>query len=233
MKKNTIITQLGRTASRWQNNFLRSLGLKSFHEPIGGWQENCFDKDLSWSHYLNTRLSCRPSNWVHDPASTDKLSGCDLRDIIEEKEFIEVGYSSLPYITNVPCDWKLLGVVRHPKKWVYSATNNRFFYDHMSWHPITFEDYANIWVNHTKRMVKLCERIYRCEDFNTTGYAYFAQEFGIYNAEPLPENLSQKQNYKRSKEKIENDDLSWWPIVEEMANYFNYDPENKTEKILL
>lgn len=226
MNKNTIVLQQGRTASRWQYGFLRELGLKVFHEPIGGWPPNKFDTEQSWNHYLNTRMSCRPSNFAHDPVVVAKFGGMDLREVIENKEYIEVGYASLPFARNIPCDWRALGVVRHPQTWIYSAVTYRFFNDQISWKPATCEDYAKLWMEHNTLIKSVAERMYRMEDLSRYP-EMFAQEFGVFhsvdNAADSYLDWRSDDAQVRHEKTVADDDGSWWSIVEELADHFGYE----------
>lgn len=223
---NTIIAQLGRTASRWQYSFLKQFGFKVFHEPIGGWEEHQFDKDLSWNHYLNTRMSCRPSN-SDDPVVIGKYNCMDLRDVITSGEYIEVGFASMPFIESVPFDWRLLGVVRHPQTWIYSASYFNFYKHHISWKPEGLYDYARIWNEYNRSILKQASRTYRIEDFKDHS-EMFVQEFGYYK-KLLPEQLMPHSDImedirvKDFQDKVANfDDGSWWEIVEELADELDY-----------
>jgi hypothetical protein len=244
MKKNTIIAQLARTGSRWQHAFLRNLGFKAFHEPTGGWPEGKFDIPLSWNHYLTTRFSCNPVNFIDNfedsPSKTDynramaeKLYGNDLRDVIENSDYIEVGYASLPYIVNVPCDWRLLGAVRHPQKWIYSAFLNRFYHNQISWKPSTLGDYAKIWNDYNSLILKHSERVFRMEDFYPMP-EIFAQQFGHFAPLTKEQRTIEKATtgdafivnstlrINKEKELNQNDDFSWWPIVADLSEKFGY-----------
>lgn len=244
MKKNIIIAQLARTGSRWQHAFLRELGFKAFHEPTGGWPPNKFDTPLSWNHYLTTRLSCNPNNFLdnfekdpnkekYNESMAEKLYGNDLRDVIEQREYIEVGFTSLPYIENVPCDWRLLGVVRHPQTWVHSAYSYGFYKDHISWRPSTLEDYAKIWNHYNNLILKHSERIFKMEDFYPRP-EMFAQQFNYFkdltDKQKTIENSTTGRSFRsipiqRAKMQQEihlKDKCEWWNIVEKLADEFGY-----------
>lgn len=238
MKKNTIIAQLARTGSRWQFEFLKSIGLKPFHEPTGGWPPNKFDTPLSWNHYLTTRMSCNPNNFLdnfeNDPkkekyniSMAQKFYGNDLRDVIEKSEYIEVGYASLPYIENVPCDWTLLGVVRHPQTWVHSACYHKFYYNHISWKPESLEDYAKVWVHYNKLILKHCERVFRVEDFDSKP-EILAQQFKYFKKTNPKINYSNGKNFRnlpsnRYNDFINQKDFNWWEIVADLADDLGYE----------
>jgi hypothetical protein len=244
MKKNVIVAQLARTGSRWQHAFLRALGFKAFHEPTGGWAPGKFEVALSWNHYLTTRLSCNPNNFKdnfdncekkekYNNAMAEKLYGNDLRDVIESREYIEVGYASLPFLENVPCDWRLLGTVRHPQTWIHSAYSYKFYHNHISWKPSTLEDYAKIWVHFNSLILKHAERVFRMEDFYPTP-EIFSQQFGYFkeltNEQKTIENSTTGSSFRstpihRAQQQNEirtNDNCSWWHIVEELAEKFGY-----------
>ena len=243
MKKNTIVLQQGRTASRWQHAFLKELGLKVFHEPIGGWEGGKFGKPLSWSHYLNTRMSCRPSNFPDNPAQVEKFDGMDLKQVIEAKEYIEVGYASLPFAVNIPFDWRVLGVIRHPQTWIYSAVTYQFFNAHYDWCPSTYKDYAQLWIEHNTTIWERAERVYRTEDL-LPNCDMFAQEFEHYK-ELTKDQIDcyvewrSDDAQKRHEKTINEDDWQeWWGIVEPLAEKLGYRPienyqlPNRTKEVV-
>lgn len=228
MRRNTIVLQQGRTASRWQFDFLKSLGFKVAHEPIGGWQERGFDEHLSWSHYLNTRMSCRPSNF---PDKISKSGNLDLREAIQATEFIEVGYASLPFAINIPCDWRILGVIRHPQTWVYSAMHHKFYKNHFEKDPKTCEDFAKLWYKYNSLIWKRAERVYRMEDL-MYNCDMFAQEFEYYK--PIEVAIRKPAEYttpfcaNAKRRLIEEDNWKdWWSIVQPLAEKLGYDPIEK------
>ncbi len=232
---NTIVAQLGRTASRWQHVFLKKLGYKVFHEPIGGWKANEFDSDLSWDTFLETRRYCCPEVFSNSPAMLEKLDGYSLKDVIENNEYIEVGFASLPFIENIPDNWKLLGVVRHPKDWIESAIFYKFYLDKISWRPMTASDYAVIWNTYNTKILEKSEKVFKLEDFDKNP-ELFAGEFGYTN--PIPQELKsldiastgdifrymsparQAERYQ-VKFMLSNDD-SWKEIVSDLAKKLEY-----------
>lgn len=233
---NTIVAQLGRTASRWQHVFLKKLGYKVFHEPIGGWQANKFDDDLPWNVFLETRKYCCPEVFANNPAMLEKLDGNSLKDVIENNEYIEVGFASLPFIDNIPDNWKLLGVVRHPKEWIESAIFYKFYLDKISWRPMTVSDYAVIWNTYNTKIVEKSQKVFRLEDFDKNPQS-FAAEFGYTNQIPQELKLLDVAStgdifrYMAPSRKAERDQIrfmvsqddSWKEIVSDLTKKLGYE----------
>lgn len=230
--RNTIIAQLGRTGSKWLSQLLDRIGLPTFHEPIGGWQEGQFDRSYPWATFIETRYQCRPSNDERDPAKIHNPFPGDAQQLIEQSRYIEVGFSSLPFIENAPLSWRVIGVVRHPHDWIISAMARDFFREGMmSWHPTTSLDYARCWMMFNKRIAERADRIFRLEDLSEHP-EMIAQHCGYFR--PLTE--EERQPYdepppawhtEKMKQQLRDEvtPTAYWDIVQPLAVYFDYHPE--------
>lgn len=122
--------------------------------PIGGWEEWSYDKDYSWNVYLQTRGSL---NWNLNYS---------FEKSCKENKWCEIGFSSLPFLSYVPETWNVIGIVEHPFVWISNAIKYKFHStkgDGVSFIPVTKEDYAELWVLLTKKIIGNC-KIFRMND---------------------------------------------------------------------
>lgn len=236
-QRNTLVTQLGRTGSKWQYKLLQLAGIPTFHEPIGGWAEGEFDKELPWDKFIITRFSCTTSNFPNR-AFAKPFPG-NAEDYIRSSSYVEIGLSTLPFISNTPCDWKVIGIVRHPQTWIASAMINNFYQasgTKMSWSPKpptymthfnhyeSLHDYAKIWAFFTERILKRADRIYRFEDI-TKKPTFFLQEFGCFKdvgTVDYNEIRSDDMLKKQARLKFIDEPTNYWNVVSNLAEKLDY-----------
>lgn len=111
--------------------------------PIGGWPTGQYDRDVPWDLFLADRPPMR------------------------QNRYIEVGFTVLPFLSSRPSSWTAVGVLQHPASWIKEAMIACYHQgkgDCGRYLPKTAVDYAQLWVQISRKILENSDHLHRIED---------------------------------------------------------------------